>query len=496
MPILLSILIVLLVLVLFLAAFMVFRTLVYGRLPNPAPEALLDETIDGKLVAEHLSTAIRCQTVSMSDRSQIDTRPFQTLYVELERMYPRTHAALRRERVNEFSTLYMWPGTNGELEPVMLCGHIDVVPADSATLSEWTHPPFRGDVDEDAVWGRGALDMKSTVIAIFEAVESLLKAGHQPERTVYLAIGHDEEIGGLEGARCIAQRLLERGEHLAAVFDEGGAIMSGSVPGVSVPVAMVGIGEKGYASLELVVEGRAGHSSMPPPHTAIGVLARALARLESRPMPAYAGLARLMFEHLGPFLPFTTRMALANYWLLGGSVQRRLEAAAPTNAIVRTTAAITMIEGGVKDNVLPARVKAVVNYRILPGDTVQSVLAHVQKAVADDAVQVILPEGASWEASAVSPVDSMEYQELSTIIRQVYPEAIVAPYLVSGATDSRHYLPLTGNVYRFSPYMLDAALLKTIHGIDERISIDSLARMVQFYLLLIKDWTEGEEKES
>lgn len=492
MPILISILIVLLVLVLFLAAFMVFRTLVYGRLPGPAPAIPLDENIDGQLVAEHLSNAIRCQTVSQSERSQIDPAPFEALHAELERMYPRTHAALRREQINEYSALYLWQGSNGDLEPVLLCGHIDVVPADSATLQEWTHPPFRGDVDEGAVWGRGALDMKSTVISIFEAVEALLKTGYQPERTLYLAIGHDEEIGGQEGARCIAQRLLERGEHLAAVFDEGGAIMDGGVPGVHVPVAMVGVGEKGYASFELVVEGRAGHSSMPPPHTAIGVLARALARLEQRPMPARSGLARLMFEYMGPFLPFTTRMALANYWLLGGAIQRRLEAAPSTNAIVRTTSAITMIEGGLKDNVLPARVSAVVNCRILPGDTVKSVMAHVEKSVADDAVQVRLPEGASWEPSVISPVESIEYEDLSCIIRQVFPEVIVAPYLVSGATDSRHYLPLTNNVYRFSPYRMDPALLKTIHGIDERVSIESLTRMVQFYLLLIRDWTESE----
>ncbi len=493
MPILFSILIVLLVLALFLAAFMVFRTLVYGRLPGPAPETIIDDPIDGQLVAEHLSNAIRCQTISESNHAQINYAAFETLHAELMRMYPRTHAALRQERINGYSSLYMWPGKNGDLEPVMLCGHIDVVPADSATLQEWTHPPFRGDVDEGAVWGRGALDMKSTVIAIFEAVEALLKSGYQPERTVYLAIGHDEEIGGLEGARCIAQRLLERGEHLAAVFDEGGAIMDGGVPGVHVPVAMVGVGEKGYASLELVVEGRAGHSSMPPPHTAIGVLARALARLEQRPMRARTALARLMFQYMGPFLPFGTRMALANYWLLGGAVQRRLEATAATNAIVRTTAAITMIDGGVKDNILPARVKAVVNYRILPGDTVKDVLEHAQKVAADEAVQVQLPEGASWEPSPISPVDSIEYEEFSTIIRQVFPEVIVAPYLVAGATDSRHYLPLTNNVYRFSPFSLDPALLKTIHGIDERISIESLARMVQFYLLLIRDWTEGEE---
>jgi carboxypeptidase PM20D1 len=260
---------------------------------------------------------------------------------------------------------------------------------------------------------------------------------------------------------------------------------------VKVPVALVGVAEKGYASIELRVEGRAGHSSMPAPHTAIGVLARALARVETNPMPARLSMARLMFDELGIFLPFANRLALANSWLFGSALRKRLSAAPTTNALIRTTAAATMISGGVKDNILPAQASAIVNCRLLPGDTRASLLAHYRKAIHDEAVQVLLPEELSWEASPVSPLDSPIYAGLAHTVRQIFPEAVVAPFLMSGATDSRHYVPLTANIFRFSPYLINNELLHTVHGINERISVDSLTQMVKFYALLMKSWTSA-----
>jgi len=488
-PILFSIFIVIVVVLLFAAALMIFRAMMYGRVPDPL-EPVEPAAVDGPVVAEHLASAIRRPTVSYADHDQIDTGAFNDLRAALEHMYPRIHAALKCERVGEYSLLYTWPGAD-DLPPILLCSHMDVVPADPSTLKDWTHPPFSGAIQDGYVWGRGTLDMKSHVITIMEAIEGLLKTGYQPERTLYLALGHDEEIGGHEGARCIADLLVERGEQLAAVFDEGGAIMQGALPGLELPIAMVGVAEKGYASLELKVEGRPGHSSMPPPHTAIGVLARAVARLEMNPMPASLRMARMLFDQVGAFLPFSTRFALANSWLLGGAVRRRLEKSPPTNAMVRTTAAATIVKGGVTDNVLPAKALAVVNCRLLPGDTRASLLEHYRKAIADEAVQITLPADTSWEPSPVSPTSSPVFESLSRTIRQVFPDTLVAPYLVSGATDSRYYLPLTDNVFRFSPYLLDNQLLRTIHGIDERISIDALVSMVQFYTQLIKSWTAG-----
>ncbi len=489
-----SVLIVLLVVLLFFAALLIFRATIFGRLPAPVEPAedasnAPERTAEPMVVAEHLAAAIRVQTISEMDRTKNNQAAFDRLHVTLERMYPRLHATLKRERINGCSLLFTWTGRADELEPVAFLGHLDVVPVDPATREEWSHPPFDGTVADGFVWGRGALDIKCTVIGLMEAIEGLIKAGYQPERTLYLALGHDEEVGGWQGARCIVQELQNRGIHLAAVLDEGGAVMDGSLPGVAVPVGLVGVAEKGHASFHLLVEGRPGHSSMPSPHTAIGILARAITRLEASPMPADLRMARMMFADLGAFLPFPLRLALANTWLFGGAIRKNLQKAATTNALVRTTMAATVIQGGIKDNLLPAQAWAVINCRLLPGNSSVMVQDYIRRMVNDEAVQISLPEESTWEASPVSPVDSPVYQNLSRTIRQVFPQAIVAPFLVAGATDSRYYTTLCDHVYRFSPYMMNAELLKTVHGINERISIENLASMVRFYSLLMKSWT-------
>ena len=480
--------IVIVVLALFAFAIMLFRAMMFGRVPD-AVEALETDPVQADVIAEHLAAALRLQTVSDLDRSRINLAAFCTLHDLLEQLYPRVHAVLERELVNEYSLLYTWKGRAPELAPVMLLAHQDVVPVDPDTREEWTHPPFDGMVADATVWGRGALDMKGNLISTLEAVEGLIKAGHQPERTLYLGFGHDEEIGGTQGAAAISALLAERGVRLAAVLDEGGAVVTGIVPGLTLPVALVGVAEKGQATLEVWVEGRPGHSSAPPPHTAIGVLARALTRIESAPMPARRWLALRMFKELGAFLPMKMRFVFANSWLFSGLIRRQFEQNAQINAMQRTTTAITVIRGGVKENVLPAMARALVNFRLLPGDRVEDVLAHARKAVHDDAVQVQAAEGGCWEASPVSPSESPIFQNLSRTIRQVFPETLVATYVVLGATDSRYYTSICPDVFRFSPYVLDSDLLKTIHGIDERISADTLARMVQFYMVLIKSWT-------
>ena len=491
MSIVMNVLVVLVVLVLFIAALLVFRAMMYGRVPGsvkPLEDSPLED-IDAEAVAQHLGAALRLATVSAQDRTRVSAQPFKDMHVLLERLYPRVHASLKREKVNEYSLLYTWMGRNLDLEPVLLMGHLDVVPVDLATSEDWTYPPFGGDVADGYVWGRGALDMKSTVITILEAVEGLLRQDYQPERTLYLAFGHDEEIGGLQGAAAIAAELEGRGVRLMAVLDEGGAIYQGAVSGLSVPAALIGVAEKGMATLQLRAEGRSGHSAAPPPHTAIGVLARAITRLESSPMPTRLAMAHLMFHELGIFLPMGFRMVLANAWLFHGSLSKRLAANPVTNALIRTTTAATVIHGGVKDNILPSQGEARINFRILPGDRVADVIAHARKVINDDAVQIHTPDFACWEPSPVSPVQSPLYQDLADTIREVFPEAVVAPFLVIGATDSRYFTRLSECVYRFSPFSVSMKEMSTVHGDNERIAVESLPRMVQFYARLIDEWT-------
>ncbi len=368
-------------------------------------------------------------------------------------------------------------------------GHMDVVPVEPGTEGQWTQPPFEGRNADGYVWGRGALDDKASVVGLLEAVEQLLREGYQPRRTIYLAFGHDEEQGGPAGAPAIAALLGTRHVELEYVLDEGGAITDGILRGMSRPVAVLGTAEKGFVSVELTVAGTGGHSSAPPPQTAIGILSAAVGRLEAQQMPAQLkGVTEQMFAYVGPEMNFLPRVLLANMWLTRPLVVRQLQAAPHTNALLRTTTAATIFEGGVKDNVLPSRARAVVNFRILPGDTVAGVLEHVRRTIADERVQVeVLKTTTVSEPSPVSGTDTPGYRVIERTIRELFPTVVVTPALVIGATDARHYTKLSPNVYRFLPAWLRPADLERIHGTNERISVENLAQFVKFYRQLIRN---------
>ncbi|HEY9089242.1 MAG TPA: M20 family peptidase [Anaerolineaceae bacterium] len=490
MDLLITILIVLVVVLLFVVAFMLVRAALYGK-PIQKVDPVEGIKVDPPVIAKHLAAAIRKPTISSLDPAQVDAQAFRDLHAALEAMYPRVHATLERRTVNDFGLVYTWKGRKPELEPVLFAAHQDVVPVEAAGLAEWTHPPFSGQIADGYVWGRGTLDIKNQLIALLEAVENLLKDGYRPQRTVILAFGHDEEVSGAKGAGSIVAQMAEEGLRLEAVLDEGGALTSGSLPGVKSSVAMVGTTEKGYLSLELTAQGEPGHSSMPPQHTAIGILGAALARLEASPLPAQLRTIAATLDEVGGLMPFSMQFLLANRWLFGRAILKRLMAKPMTNATVRTTQAITMISGGVKDNLLPREAKAVVNFRLMPGDTVANVCEHVRRALADERVTFQpLPGQTVREASPVSPVEAPAFQDLSRVIRQIFPDAAVAPYLVMGATDARYYTAICDNVYRFCPLRLTDAELGLMHGTNERISVEGLGRMVQFYGQLIRVWGE------
>lgn len=364
--------------------------------------------------------------------------------------------------------------------------HMDVVPVDSASESLWKHPPFSGAVADGFIWGRGAMDDKGSVLGILEAVEHLLNEGFLPERSVYLAFGHDEEIGGHNGAAKIAELLSSRGVELEYVLDEG-AILSGIIDGISSPVALIGIAEKGYLSIRLSAESAGGHSSIPPADSAIGVLSRALQRIEAAPFPSRLnGPTRQMFEYLGPEMSWPKKLALANLWLFDPLIRRQLARSPLTNAAIRTTVAPTIFSAGIQENVLPTKATAVINLRLMPGETIASALAHVRKAIDDPKVQLTaLP--VQMEPSAISDIESAGFQLLQRTIGQTIPETIVAPALLVGATDSRHYAGLTKNIFRFLPITLRPEDTKRYHGIDERISIDDYERCIRFYAQLIRN---------
>ena len=439
-------------------------------------------------VARHLAAAIRCKTISYQDTAERDPSQFAALRALFEQTYPRVHRALAREIINGHGLLYTWKGSDPSLKPWLFMAHQDVVPVEPGTERSWTKPPFDGVVDDSFVWGRGAIDDKATLVFLFETIESLLAEGYTPRRTIYLASGFDEEIGGREGTAKIAEALASRGVRLEAVLDEGGSVTTGVVPGVTMPVARIGVAEKGFLSVELVAQVEGGHSSMPPRHTAVGILASAIERLERDQMPARLdGAPREMFEALAPYLPAWQRFQISNLWLMRPLVIRRLEETPVNNALVRTTTAPTIFQSGIKENVLPSQARAVVNFRILQGDSVAGVLAHVERVVDDPHVRVQPLQQTISEPSPLSSTRSASWSRITSTIRALYPDAVIAPGLVVGATDSRYFTPVAQDVYRFTPIVMAPTDLKRFHGTDERYEIRQIATALEFFRRLMRE---------
>ncbi|MEQ9142944.1 MAG: M20 family peptidase [Parvibaculaceae bacterium] len=462
------------------------RTFMAAAPESTAADAVPPVEIDAMAAANHLGEAIRFKTLSTQFAREETRAPFVAFRDWMAETYPALHAAASREIVSKYSLFYTWPGTDPSLEPILLMSHMDVVPIAPGTEQAWEVDPFSGTVADGFIWGRGAIDTKGSLIAILEAAEHLAARGYQPRRTVHFAFGHDEEVGGLFGDTKIAEMLKERGVRLHWVADEGGIVANGLVPGVAAPVAMVGVAEKGYVTLDLTARAQGGHSSMPPAETAIGRLARAIDRLQSNQFDgALEGTAAKMMDAIAPVSPFAQRLALTNRWLFGPVLDATLLESPTTAAMMRTTIAPTMIGAGVKENVLPASASAKVNFRIHPRDTVESIVAHVTEAIDDEMVEVSV-FNPGREASQVSSTESEGFRLISQTVRDTFPGAIVAPNLVVGGTDARHFEIVSDNVYRFIPIILGPDDTARFHGTNERITVENMGLAVQYYVRLIE----------
>ncbi len=450
------------------------------------PGSVAAVVIDAGEAIDRLSRILRFETVSHEDSATVERSEFLALHRYLEQAFPQAHRALQPEVVGGASLLYTWGGSDPSLDPILLGAHLDVVPVEPGTESTWTHPPFSGAVADGYVWGRGALDMKFAVTGMLEAVETLISQRFVPRRTVYLAFGHDEELGGQDGAAEIAARLEARGVRLRYTLDEGSIIISDLVPGVSRPVALIGLAEKGSLTLEIAASGRGGHSSMPPRPSVLGKLARAVNRIERQPLPAKLRTpAADLFEWLAPEMPLGARAVIANRWLFEPLLLWRLAGAPATDALIRTTAVATIIRAGSKANVLPAQASAVINLRLLPGDSVEDVVRQMRQAVSDLDVTIRIM-GQGTEASSVSAADSGTFAALQQTVHDVFPQALVAPSLVVTGTDTRHYRGLAENSYRFMPLRLGPADLDRIHGADERIAVENYLEVIRFFIELMR----------
>lgn len=480
-----------LALLIFLAAWMLFRTLELHHMPEevePAPKTL----IDSALVSRHLSQAIQIKTISKAEMFEDDCKPFLELHAWISKTFPLINEKLSRTVINDFSLLYTWAGSDSRLKPALLNAHMDVVPVDEVTRKEWKTDPFGGEIREGFVWGRGALDMKGIMVSLLESVEALLNEGYQPQRTIYLAFGHDEEIMGFKGSMKIVEYLKAKGVQLAAVLDEGGIMSLGSLSGVNSPIAFIGNSEKGYLTMKLSAEGLPGHSSRPPRQTAIGIIARAIAMMDDNPMSSRLSNFLPTLKSIGYMLPFGLQFVVANSWLFKSLVIRQLASKQETAALLHTTHAATMIEGGIKDNVLPSSAIAKVNLRLMPGDTMEAAFAHFRKVVNDPRVKMeVDPQAGGWEASDISSTGTPAYRTLELVIRQTFNNVPTAPFVFLAATDSRHHQPICANIFKFSPYLITSDEQKSVHGINERISQDTLAGMAAFYYRLMKVWGDA-----
>lgn len=446
------------------------------------------EQVNVEKYRRDLSDAIKIKTISNVDTDKVDWDAFRQLHALFEERFPLVYQHLQCEEVSLASLLFTWEGKNPALEPIALLAHQDVVPVAAGTEQDWKYPAFDGVDDGEFIWGRGALDMKNHLIAVLESVESLLAEGFQPERTVYLCFGHDEEIvaAPTSGAASIAELLASRGVHLDSVIDEGGAILNLQVGKLlNKRLAGVGVAEKGYADYRISVTAKGGHSSQPPAHTAVGALAEVIRDIEGHPFPAkMPAFVYDLFQKIGKNVSYPARLVTCNLWLFKPLILAIMKRIPPAASLIHTTTAVTMASGSPAANVLPQKASVTVNFRMMPGVSIADVEAHIRKCVRNKEIEVEYLKGK--EASKVSPTDSRAFRILEEICTRSDADMIVAPYLVMGGTDAYHYEAVCDNIYRFAPFVMDTQLLLSTHGTNERIPIACMEDALKFFKRYIR----------
>lgn len=502
--ILISIIIILLIIVL-------IRTTTYPFKKNSTGSVQGWKAVRDDSAVRRFSGGLKIPTVSAGEMGEFDYSPFDTIKAYLKASYPLVHENTEFTEVNTYGLVFRLKGSNPALDPVLFLSHTDVVPPGDAEVKdkggnmfrpddvalppvakvaeEWDFGPFSGAVAHGRVYGRGAIDMKGMLFSLMEAMNNLMKSKYVPQRDIYLAFGFDEEVGGQQGAVKIAEYFKRKNIHFDAVYDEGGLILEkGSVAGIDADVAVIGCAEKGFLSVKIKVKGLGGHSSMPPLETAIGKAAVIMQRLEHDQMkPMVTPLMNEFFTRIGGSMPFMNRMAIANQWLLKPLLLSKLTKNNSTNALVRTTTALTMMKGSDAPNVLSPEVEFVVNFRLLPGNTVQDVKKHIAEAVRGFEVEIEDIDQVK-EASAVSPVSSKSFRLIEAAIREIHPSAVATPYLTVGATDAYKYQIVSKNIYRFMPVKINDAEKQSMHSTNEYLSIENYMKMIHYFEFMMRNY--------
>ena len=500
------------ILLLVLAAVVVVKTLTYPFARFTATdttEVLTHELSEAEI--QRLANAIRIPTISEDVHKEVDN-PFDRFKAYLPEAYPEIYKTMDTLSVNKYGLLFRWKGKDTARKPILFLAHYDVVPvAGYYNLSEdsikeevfrpqdvvkepvndfqssWSYPPFSGAVADGRVYGRGTLDMKSMLIAQLEAANTLLVDSFQPEQDIWFAYGFDEEIGGTNGAVKIAEYFKQQNITFDAVYDEGSVVIAPGVAGINTPVALVGVAEKGFCTIHITVKGMGGHSSMPPRKGSLVLAAEIIEKLNKNQLPAQIiPPVGEFFNHVGGSMDFVSRMAIANQWLLEMPLLNVLGKNPATNALIRTTTAVTMVKGSDAPNVLASTAEVTVNFRILTGETVDMVVNHVKDICKDYDVDIRIES--PREPSNVSPVDTKAFRAIESSITKLYPEASVASYITLVGTDAQKYESVSNNVYRLMPVYLNEYEQRTIHNENEYISLENYSRMIAYFKDIMKEF--------
>ena len=421
---------------------------------------------------------IRYRTISFGDGRLPNEEAFSGFLDHIKKSFPLVDSLLIKRTLGKYTLLYEWQGLS-EQSPGLIYAHYDVVPIDSLSLSAWKAPPFAGDIIDGSIYGRGTLDNKVDVFAILESMEMLLNQGFQPKKTLYFGFGHDEEIGGTEGAAQIAAYFKERAIRLSFSLDEGAPLLDGEMMGLNQPLALISIAEKGYVSYQLTINTEGGHSSTPSKDNTIASLARAIIKLEENQFDYLMQPVSHQLRYLGAEMPFFKRMIFANAWLTQNLILKKLNA--------HTTTVATLIQGGFKDNVIPTTASVTVNFRIMPGQTIQNVYDHVIKVIDDPRITLSILQGGGQEPSPVTSVQTEAYAIIEKSIKQVFGEVIVSPFLLPGGTDSKHFVEVTNHCYRLNAAQITNIETAGFHGLNEHITVISFQNAVRFYHQFIQN---------
>lgn len=506
-----KILLLLLAVLVILVIFLIIRTLTYPFKKNEASVEKAWSPVRNDSAVHRLSGGIKIPTVSTGELGDFDYAPFEKFKNYLKESYPLVYQNTENYEINTYALVFKIKGKNSSLAPILFLSHIDVVPPGDADVlnknenvnqfndkptpsvskvaKDWEYGPFSGAIANGKIYGRGTMDMKGMLFSLMESANNIIENKIIPERDIYLAFGFDEEVGGKKGATQIAAHFNKLGLKFDAVYDEGGLILEkGNVAGINNDVAVVGCAEKGFLSAKIKVKGLGGHSSMPPTESAIGKAAIIMQRLEKNQMkPMITPSMQEFFNNVGGGMPFVNRMAIANTWLLKPVLLSQLTKNNTTNALVRTTTALTMMKGSDGTNVLSPEVEFVVNFRLLPGNTVKDVKQHIAKATEGFDVEVEEIDN-TREASAVSSTNTRAYKMIQEGVKQIYPEAVVTPYLTVGGTDAYKYQIVSDHIYRFMPIKINGFEQQSIHSTNEYISIENYLRMIHYFEFIMKNY--------